>query len=558
MGSKVNKIMNKVSDKLVPKELAPFLPLASAFIPGLGLGGIFSAAGASPAIAEMLARYTAGQLTTGLSSAKMTGEVDPKLQALAGVQSFLQGPIEQTAAETALSQDKELMKQFREADALSGGTDITDVKRIKELYSQNLIEGATGSENMFGPKMDFLNPFAPGDRFGADTIKSFTDAAGNQKFFLPESDKLAEYLKTAGTAPDLSTFTGDTLKQKLIDGTTLTDKTFDTRLSKLQGTLGKERGLTAVNKARELFDSPIGFNKATMAKVGMAATPYIANEMSIAKKEQEEANAAADAANASYTDASSALSNYFVNRKPNYEGLYGGYYNQGGSVKPKRGLVDEPGGYAGMLDYINPLKLKGMPLTSFGISQLIGGMDPSKLSMLEKILGYNQGGRVGLNNGGFFSNIFGDSTVDNIQRGLLGIMGATDSMLGMGMSEYDDAFQEMLDAGATEEEIIDMLGPRPDFTMQANGGRVNKNMGGIMNAGSIPQTPMVPQGQQLDGRGGGFIPMGAQEKKDDVPAMLAKNEFVMTSDAVRAAGGGSIEKGAQRMYDMMNQLEAQV
>ena len=94
MGSKVDKIMNKVSDKLVPKELAPFLPLASAFIPGLGLGGIFSAAGASPAIAEMLARYTAGQLTTGLSSAKMTGEVDPKLQALAGVQSFLQGPIE--------------------------------------------------------------------------------------------------------------------------------------------------------------------------------------------------------------------------------------------------------------------------------------------------------------------------------------------------------------------------------------------------------------------------------------------------------------------------------
>ena len=32
----------------------------------------------------------------------------------------------------------------------------------------------------------------------------------------------------------------------------------------------------------------------------------------------------------------------------------------------------------------------------------------------------------------------------------------------------------------------------------------------------------------------------------------------MTSDAVRAAGGGSIQKGAQRMYDTMNQLEAQV
>lgn len=549
--------MNKVSDKLVPKELAPFLPLASAFIPGLGLGGIFQGLGASPAIAEMLARYSAGQLATGLSSAKMTGEVDPKLQALAGVQSYLQGPIKQTAAETALTKDKELMKQFKEADALAGGTDITDVKRIKELYGQNLIEGATGSENMFGPKMDFLNPFAPGDRFGADTIKSFTDASGNQRFFLPGSDPLAEYLKTAGTAPDFSTLTGDALKEKLVGGTSLTDKTFDTRLSKLQDTLGKEKGLTATNKARNFFQDDFGFNKATMAKVGMAATPYIKNEMDIAAKKIEEENAAADAANQSYRDASSALSNYFVNRDPNYDMLYG--YNQGGSVKPKRGLVDEPGGYAGMLDYINPLKLKGMPLTGFGINEIIGGMDPSKLSMLEKLFGYNQGGRVNKNMGGFLSNIFGDSTVDNIQRGLLGIMGATDSMLGMGMSEYDDAFQEMLDSGATEEEIIDLLGPRPDFTMQANGGRVNKNMGGIMNnMGSIPQTPMVPQGQQLDGRGGGFIPMGAQEKKDDVPAMLAKNEFVMTSDAVRAAGGGSIEKGAQKMYDLMNNLEAQV
>ena len=52
--------------------------------------------------------------------------------------------------------------------------------------------------------------------------------------------------------------------------------------------------------------------------------------------------------------------------------------------------------------------------------------------------------------------------------------------------------------------------------------------------------------------------MGAQEKKDDVPAMLAKNEFVMTSDAVKAAGGGSMQQGAQRMYDLMNSLEAQV
>ena len=101
-------------------------------------------------------------------------------------------------------------------------------------------------------------------------------------------------------------------------------------------------------------------------------------------------------------------------------------------------------------------------------------------------------------------------------------------------------------------ENIEPLG----MTGMAAGGRIGMNMGGGL--GSIPQTTTIPQGMQLEGRGGGFIPMGAQERKDDVPAMLAKNEFVMTADAVRAAGGGNIEKGAQKMYDVMNQLESQV
>ena len=55
---------------------------------------------------------------------------------------------------------------------------------------------------------------------------------------------------------------------------------------------------------------------------------------------------------------------------------------------------------------------------------------------------------------------------------------------------------------------------------------------------------------------GGFMPYGAREKADDVPARLSKNEFVFTADAVRAAGGGSINKGAKRMYNTMKQLES--
>jgi len=55
---------------------------------------------------------------------------------------------------------------------------------------------------------------------------------------------------------------------------------------------------------------------------------------------------------------------------------------------------------------------------------------------------------------------------------------------------------------------------------------------------------------------GGFVPIGRKEKADDVPARLSKNEFVFTADAVRAAGGGDIDQGAQRMYNVMKNLEA--
>ncbi|MAJ58165.1 MAG: hypothetical protein CMI74_08930 [Candidatus Pelagibacter sp.] len=54
---------------------------------------------------------------------------------------------------------------------------------------------------------------------------------------------------------------------------------------------------------------------------------------------------------------------------------------------------------------------------------------------------------------------------------------------------------------------------------------------------------------------GGFVPMGKKEKADDVPAMLSKNEFVMTADAVRGIGNGNVEKGAQRLYDLMSEAE---
>ena len=151
---------------------------------------------------------------------------------------------------------------------------------------------------------------------------------------------------------------------------------------------------------------------------------------------------------------------------------------------------------------------------------------------------------------------------------------------GFDQSYIDAITSSMGDYGYNQtdiDEIINMYG-------FANGGRVGFAMGGgdfsepdfismrevVENVGNDEMMEgimsseqafnmggsVLPQGMEMDYRGGGMIPMGSKERADDVPARVSKNEFVMTADSVRAAGGGSVNKGAQKMYQLMNNLEA--
>ena len=110
-----------------------------------------------------------------------------------------------------------------------------------------------------------------------------------------------------------------------------------------------------------------------------------------------------------------------------------------------------------------------------------------------------------------------------------------------GKEFYDLSHDKQMEIYTIALDMIDSGGMK-------KGGRVKRDKGGIMNLGGLEKDYRTT---------GGFVPIGAYEKKDDVPARLSKNEFVMTADAVRAAGGGSINKGAQLMYDTMKHLEAQ-
>jgi len=132
------------------------------------------------------------------------------------------------------------------------------------------------------------------------------------------------------------------------------------------------------------------------------------------------------------------------------------------------------------------------------------------------------------------------------------------------INEDEQATQAEVDAARAWaiETFGSMNVYNPDL---AEGGRINRAMGGEFNmppAGlSSLQTQIsdvTPQGMELDLRSGGFIPIGKAEKADDVPARVSKNEFVFTADAVKAAGGGSVNEGAKKMYDTMKRLESQV
>jgi len=84
--------------------------------------------------------------------------------------------------------------------------------------------------------------------------------------------------------------------------------------------------------------------------------------------------------------------------------------------------------------------------------------------------------------------------------------------------------------------------------------RVGAQEGGIMEAEASEMIDMG--GMEKDFRNeGGFVAMGGKERADDVPARLSKNEFVFTADAVRNAGGGDIDKGAEVMENLMSNLE---
>jgi hypothetical protein len=174
------------------------------------------------------------------------------------------------------------------------------------------------------------------------------------------------------------------------------------------------------------------------------------------------------------------------------------------------------------------------------------GMFPEAEEMLKKLLrGKQDGGRIGAKDGFSFMELIDDKAYNKR------------------LQEKEDLINELIDKGYRFEDIMQLVSPRTkrlmdDGTYKEYGDAPSISLGkiGLAMGGEVPVRKNKAGIEELDYRQtGGFVPVGVKEKADDVPAMLSKNEFVLTADAVRGIGGGDVEKGAEKLYGVMKQAE---
>jgi hypothetical protein len=164
-----------------------------------------------------------------------------------------------------------------------------------------------------------------------------------------------------------------------------------------------------------------------------------------------------------------------------------------------------------------------------------------------------------------FSGLFGKGGELNPFRAIT----AVSAVAGALTPQQEEEAQQLADnTGFSIEEARNAIlqAAKENYAMDVRA-RGFKADGGIMRAGyqegskepvAKKTMPLLDMGgKEMDLReDGGFVPIGRMEKADDVPARLSKNEFVFTADAVRNAGDGNVDKGAEVMYNMMKNLES--
>ena len=531
---KVTKPVSKVLDKVVPNEIKPFLPYAAAFAPMLapgmfsagasGLGGLFSQ---NPIIQRAI---MGGALNVGSQLAQEGNEGDLNLMS-AGL-GALSGAMTGNPADYATKSS---------GIARAGGADAA-------LQPGNFLEraGAKG--------MEFLGK---GNEI-------YTKGMGNLGLNM-------DTLKMAAAPASIAM--GDAMAAE----SNLAMKEYERALAEYneqQSAMGTDAGRReAILAAMQAYNHPEELIESTLAELGLRNGGRVGLEFggipaAVQKVADKQLTSNLETAQDMQMPLEDLVQEFIElkKRKPNnYDELMDFYRQKYGTGSKISSMTEEMteefaanGGIMGRQGYISGGAIKGGLKAIMGMGDEVVDLSKQKevfrdgpitadfLQTVDKSIidpAIRSRDTMGPGGYGMYNNLA------EMPAGLQAAELISRIRKPGGGIDYEKAemfIGKKLKGNETIDELIAMIVKPQRVQKAADGGIMEYNMGGSV----------LPDGIEMDYRGGGFIPMGSKERADDVPARVSKNEFVMTADAVRAAGGGSVNKGAKRMYELMNKLEA--
>jgi hypothetical protein len=501
---KITKPISKALDKIVPNEVKPFLPYLAAIAPYMlppGAGGIFGSIGIqNPMLQRAL---LTGTLNLGSQLAQEGSEGD-----FSGISALLaagQGALTAPGA----SQSLEALRPTVGAEGQLTGLQSLGSKSISLLQRgseglQNIMEaGKADPFSMAGLKAASI-PITQGS---ADLAM-----ATARRALKDYEDELAAFNEQAGATTEASNLARRNAIISSMTAAAFDEDTIDDTLSQLGlkngGRVGAMNGGIMTAK-RGLVNAPGGY--AGEEEMDRGAGISIGIGKLYPKMLKQRAGEVVDFLSPSnIKDMPKDFSNFLKKSFNDPEGPYQKIKQDMIKSKNKKSSSDE--GFGGIEKAVESVEKK------------------PKTFLVDKL-------KVTVNPG------------ESQEKAMLNAMfNDVDDVMPQDRKEefYRLLIPKLKNTGEISDNEYQML--MQEVFSKAKGGIISLNMGGSV----------LPKGIEMDLRGGGFIPMGSMEKADDVPARVSKNEFVMTADAVRAAGGGSINKGAQRMYQLMNNLEARV
>jgi hypothetical protein len=500
---KITRPISKALDKIVPNEVKPFLPYLAAVAPymlpaGAGLGALGGSL--NPMFQRAL---LSGALNLGSQLAQEGSEGDFSAMSLglAGLQGALTAP--------GASQSLEALRPTVGAEG-----ELTGLQSLGSKSINLLQRGSEGLQNIM--EAGKANPFSMAGLKAASIplTQGTTDLAMStaRRALKDYEDELAAFNEQAGATTEASNLARRNAIISSMTAAAFDEDTIDDTLSQLGlkngGRVGAMNGGIMTAK-RGLVNAPGGY--AGEEEMDRGGGISIGIGKLYPKMLKQRAGEVVDFLSPSnIKDMPKDFSNFLKKSFNDPEGPYQKIKQDMIKSKDKKSSSDE--GFGGIEKAVESVEQK--PKT-FLVDKLKVTVNPGESQ--EKAT---------------LNAIFND--VDDVMP-----------------QDRKEEFYRLLipklkNTGEISDNEYEML--MQEVFSKAKGGIISLNMGGSV----------LPKGIEMDLRGGGFIPMGSMEKADDVPARVSKNEFVMTADAVRAAGGGSINKGAQRMYQLMNNLEARV